>query len=200
MKKTTIGILFTILCLSCQNPGATDLVSTEDSDTALAASEGESSDATITEIQSGSSTATNLLDGYSQSGFSKYIYVANSGKKFLVDFNFFPEGSDFDSQEKTVAIPCEYTDMPEEVDVNVSVDVEEDACESDIVIDLNDATFSFIGLEFIYEESLDIFDSDFEFKISSAGFVDSLDGEKVDIESEDANLENVYNMVIDKRI
>jgi len=200
MKKTTIGILFTLLCLACQNPGVTDLVSTEDSETALAANDEESGDVSITEIQSGSSTATNPLEGYSQSEFSKYVYIANSGKKFLIDFNFFPEGSDFDSQEKTVAIPCEYTDMPEEVDVNVSVDVEEDACESDIVMDLNSATFSFIGLEFTYEESLDIFDSDFEFKISSVGFVDSLDGKKVDIESEDANLENVYNMVIDKRI
>lgn len=200
MSKTTIGIFFSLLLLACQNPGATDVLSAEESETTLEASDGESGGVSITEIESGSSTATNPLDGYSQSEFSKYVYVANSGKKFLIDFNFFPEGTDFDSQEKTLAIPCEYTNMPEEVDVNVSVDVEEDECESDIVIDLNGATFSFIGLEFIYEENLDVFDSDFEFKISSAGFVDSLDGEKIDVEPEDANLENIYNTVVDKRI
>lgn len=208
MRKSTLGLFYTLFFLACQNPGATDTTMTEVGETTLTADDGgsatsdedDSTTVSITEIQSGSSTATNPLEGYSQSEFSKYVYIANSGKKFLIDFNFFPEGTDFDSQEKTVTIPCEYTEMPEEVDVNVSVDVEESDCESEIVIDLSGASFSFVGLEFAYEESLDVFDDNFEFKISTDGFVDSLDGEKIDVAAEDANLENIYNAVIDKRI
>lgn len=144
--------------------------------------------------------AAETMSSYAPSSFSQYVYVKSDTKVFLIDFNFFPEGTDFDSQNKTATLPCE-TAAPEGSGATVSMSAPEegDGCEA-VVVDLTSATFTFVGLEFAYEDSLDVFSEALEFKITPEGIADASDGEVIDLDFEDANLENAYNAVMDRRL
>lgn len=158
-----------------------------------------SSQAEITEINVEESGGSDSLQGYQQSSFSKYIYVKDDGSEFLVDFNFFPKGTDFDSEKKMATVSCEY--MPvfdEELSASLNAPLGEIPCSENVEIDLSQAEFSFLGL--VYQGGIETFSEQFDFQVSLEGFVDVLDGQLVVIDSEEADLEKVYETVIEKRL
>lgn len=206
MQKQKIRLVSSLLIAlvfgsSCNGQsGNTTSTSGDTTQTTVTTDSGEG--VTVTEIDTSATTSTqNPLANYTQSAFSKYLYFSGDGKKVLIDFNFFPQGADFDSQKKQVTIPCEYQITDDEnVSASVNAPVDEEPCEISIVVDLSQATFLFYGVEFSFDTSLDAFDKQFEFKITAQGFVDSLDNAVITLSADDGTLENIYNAVMDKRI
>lgn len=167
---------------------------------------------TITGIDA--SQTASVKDNYTQSVFSRYIYFEKTaGNKILVDYNFFPSGTDVKQQEQQILIPCEYTSLADDelLNINLSAPLKKTAdCADKITVSLRDAKFTTDGLIFSFNGSLNVFETDFEFKITKSGFVDSLDGSVLEIpprvSSDDENcdstddncvgLEEVYDQII----
>lgn len=190
MKKLIpMAALFWIMTAACNEAETTTSLDTTQQTT--------TAEAQVSAIDTAASDNDAVSAGsYTQTTFSRYVYEKSGEDVFLIDFNFFPEGTDFDSQAKTAALPCETTtDTDAAIDVNAT---EEEDCDK-LTVDLSSATFTFIGLEISHDESQQLFVEDFEFKITTDGFVDPLDGATLDVAADTATLESVYNAVMDKR-
>lgn len=136
-------------------------------------------DATITELPT-SGTASVLTD-YAKSSFSNYIYFHKTESKILIDFAFFPDGSDPDSQAKTISIPClsEENSGDTAVSIGLSAPTEGSHACTDVSLNLSEATFTNDGLVFSFSESFTLFASQYSFNITRAGFVDSQTSEAI---------------------
>lgn len=201
--KRHLGLAFfcAVWFIACNEAGQS--TSTADSG-ALSASDavevtGSVETAEITPIDTNSDNDA-AMASYALTAFSKYVYIQADAKTFLIDFNFFPAGTDFDSQNKTATLPCDAVEGNESgATVSMSAAGEDEECAA-VVVDLSQATFTFVGLEFSFEASLDVFAETFEFKITPEGITDAADGELIELDAEDANLENAYNAVMDRRL
>lgn len=206
--KRVLSILALVLAFSACNE-----VDSDDSSATSLNNTGDSGDSVTISVLDTSDTSTSLSD-YDQSSFSEHIYFHSTESKILVVYDFFPTGSDVCSQatydedtnpngcqvDQTVVVPCNFSDEALDDDMlsfNVSAS-DSDTCDDDIVVDFSDAEFTTEGLVFTFSGSLDAFDSDFEFKISEEGFVDSNDNSVLDLNS-DAALEDVYAEIISRQ-
>lgn len=205
--KRILSIFALIFVFSaCNEVGSDDSASTLNNTV-------EDSDSVTISALDTSDTSSSLTD-YDQSSFSEYVYFHSTESKILIDYDFFPDGSDVCSQatydedsnpngcqvDQTVVVPCDFSDAALDDDMlsfNVSAS-DDDSCEDDIVVDFSDAEFTTDGLVFDFSDTLDSFDSDFEFKISEQGFIDSNDNSVLDLDS-DAKLEDVYAEVISRQ-
>lgn len=189
--KTLIGILIITVSLAACNEEDSSATSEATLNTT------DEDGVTVTEIDTTSATSTVLTD-YDQSSFSKYVYWHKTEDKILIDYDFFPSGSDFDSQTKKATLPCEFgeDDQDTAVNVNVSAPTDPGECEN-IEIDLSAATFTIDGVEFAFSATLEIFADDFEFKISSGGFTDSVTGTALSVSADNATLETVASAAAD---
>lgn len=204
--KRTLAILAVVLVFSACNETGTDGSSADSLNSTAEDS------VTISAIDT-SDTSSSLSD-YTQSDFSEHVYFHSTESKILIAYDFFPTGSDVCSQatydedtnpngcqvDQTVVVPCDFSDAVLDDDMlsfNVSAS-DSDACEDDIVVDFSDAGFTIDGLVFDFDGSLGAFDSDFEFKVSEQGFIDSNDNSVLDLDS-DAKLEDVYAEIISRQ-
>lgn len=209
MKRILLVAILILSFVACDELLGT---STTKSTSLSTADAGSDSSVTVTAIDT--SNTSSDLDSYAQSGFSKYVYFHKSENKLLLSYNFFPTDADVCSQvtynadtnpngcqtAKTVVIPCEFQSSIQDdlLSVNVSAS-DSDDCGSDIVLDFSDAEFTIDGLVFDFTSQLENFVSDFEFAISSEGFVDHNDGALLSFDSDDVLLEDVYSSVLTKQ-
>ncbi len=172
MKR--MGFLLALLMLGGCNEGE-DASSSADQ---LNSASGDA-DATITELPT-SGTASVLTD-YAKSSFSNYIYFHKTESKILIDFAFFPDGSDPDSQAKTIIIPClsEQNSGDAAVAIGLSAPTEGSRACTDVSLNLSEATFTNDGLVFSFSESFTLFASQYSFNITRLGFVDSQTSEAI---------------------
>lgn len=156
--------------------------------------------ASVSTVNGTESSTASVLGDYDQSSFSKYIYWHKIENKVLIDYNFFPESTDFDSQEKQVSIPCDFMEDTDTggADVDLNAPTGNVGCE-DVELDVSSAVFTIDGLEFSFSESLDIFSTQFGFKLTSSGFTLSETGAVLTVSADVGNLENIYNAVLDAR-
>lgn len=154
--------------------------------------------ATITEIDTSSVSSSSSLEDYNQASFSPYIYFHKTESQILLDYNFFPEGFDSDSQAKTLSIPCEYETTSDNDLLSTGAsqaETEEASCE-DIVLDLSAATFTLDGIRLDFSSSLDIFVDHFEFRITRDGFIDSETDETLEFANSDVTMEDVVDEIM----
>lgn len=208
-------VVFSFLCVSCEEEITDSGDSSQDSALTSTGSDADST-VTITEIDTTSSQAQSQLDQYSASSFSKYIYFHKTEDKILLDYNFFPKGSDLCQQaaydaesnplgcktDKTIVIPCDYKTRIEDdlLSVNISASTEISQCESDIVIDLSSAEFTTDGLVFSFTGSLNIFENDFEFRITKDGISYGGDGATLKFDGDDVGLGDAYEKIVEMRL
>src|SRR3989339_506288 len=179
-----------------------------------------SGDATdITEITPATSK---LKDSYEVSSFSEYVFFHKEDTNILLDYNFFPAGSDicqqaaYDAQtnpngckqDKTVELPCGYQEAPEDdllsISLNADPNIATTDCADKIILDMSQAEFTVEGLVFSYDDTLDVFVEDFEFMIAKKGFVDAASDAVLVFDSseagtnapQDIGLETVYQKII----
>jgi len=204
MKKTITILLFSFLFLACN-----ETVTTNSSDNLTSGNDGT----TITGI---TTTPSNLLESYTLSSFSQHIYFHKTEDKILIDYNFFPAEADICQQvtynaetningcqtAKSVVMPCAYQPLTENdlLSINISAPTETEACDTEVVLDMSQAEFTVEGFVFTFEGTLTVFDPYFEFSITNDGFVDVDDSQKLDFESADIDLEDVYAKVLEKRV
>jgi hypothetical protein len=172
MKR--IGCLLAFLILSGCNE-AEDASNGAD----LLNSASDAADATITELPT--SGIASVLTDYAKSSFSNYIYFHKTESKLLIDFAFFPDGSDPDSVAKTISIPClsEQNSDDAAVAIGLSAPIESDgSCEA-VSLSLLAATFTNDGLVFSFSEPFTLFASQYDFNITRSGFVDSQTSEAI---------------------
>jgi hypothetical protein len=116
------------------------------------------------------------LKDYEASSFSKDVYFGKSGDSILLGYNFFPQGTDFQTKEKKVTLPCEPL-LPEDSLISFSLSAPLDGgvdCEGTKVLTLTAATFELGGMKFSFTGVLETFSQDFGFLVKSGGFVDSM--------------------------
>lgn len=179
--------------------GCNELESTSTTATTETANVTTATDAAaITEIDTSSVGSSSSLADYDQAGFSTYVYFHKTEGQILLDYNFFPEGFDSDSQAKTLSIPCEYETTSDDDLLSTSTsatETEEASCE-DIVLDLGAATFTLDGICFDFSSSLTIFVDHFGFTITRDGFVDSETGETLEFPDSDVSMEDVVDEIM----
>lgn len=142
---------------------------------------------------------------FGSSGFSDYIEVSSDKKYFRFAFDFFPEGSGFNFEDKTVSVPCTFLltripeDLPEGVDIQLSAPLEED-CESNYTIkfDSVDEFFTLKGIVAKMNSSYDRFADDFEIIISLDGVKDASDN--TSLSSDGDKLEDFYDLILERRL
>ena len=137
---------------------------------------------------------------------------------FLIEYDFFGSGYDLCQQatynvdtnpngckiDKTIEIACEFqslsaADENDYLSINISAPITGNTeCENKIVLDLSNAEFTADGLVFS-SSSIDIFASDFEFKVTKDGFTDAKDGSELTFDSDQVDLEDVYSKIIELR-
>lgn len=200
-KGLVAGLLVVLILVSCQELGVGE---GQTSDKSLVQTEGETNqpgdvqenDPTISKIQTqDATTASDLLKGFKQSTYSKFVYFGEGKKKILIDYNFFPEGTDFDSQLKQVSIPCSYG-RTENSGLNVTVSSTDEAaaeCEP-YLLDVAGAKFTLAGLELEFDQSFELFSREFGVTLTRDGFFDSESGEEMEVPFSEASLENVAPM------
>lgn len=206
LLRLTFVLLLGVWGLACQEESGN--TQSSDSQSTLSSTE---EGATITEIDTGN-TSSGLSD-YTQASFSQYIYFHLNEDKTLIDYNFFPEGSDLCSQatydvtsnpggcktDKTIVIPCDYQESSQDDVLSIDAEGETKDCTEDIVLTIASATFSVDGLVFNSKDSITVFAEEFEFTITTNGFIDSDDGSLLDFSSTDITLTDVYDFIMDKR-
>lgn len=188
---------------SSTNTSTSSLTNSDTSkDQSSETSSGES-EISVTPITDTTSAVDLISEDYTVSGFSTHIYFHNSENKVLIDYLFFPEGVDFDSQKKTVEISCYQTEnISDDDNLSISINLPESGeaseCEEgNYVIDLSNASFALdktkdLVLIFDLEESLDIFKDDFGFVITKTGIQVESTGEYLDLGT-DVTLEDIID-------
>ena len=194
--KFNLVFMTVALLTACQGSGGNAVSPV--ANTALTLDHGAT--VTISEVPVNAGSA-NPLAGFTQTTFSKHIYKKDGTATYLIDFNFFPAQTDFDSVKKTAQIPCDYnTTSDDNVNVSLNAPTTETPCDAGLVVDLSQATFTFLGVEFTMDSSIDVFVDIFEFKITSSGFVDSFDQTTLNVAADNATVEGLYDAIIAKRI
>lgn len=144
----------------------------------------------ITKVE-GQKAPLTILQDFDQSPFSKFVFFHKNKNKILIDYNFFPEGSDFDSQKKEVRIPCQFLlNKDQGPNVNVSAPMADGACKERFKLDIDGAKFTLAGLEFGFDETFDLFADEFGIALTPVGFVDAQTGLALEQPFSEATLEN----------
>lgn len=156
---------------------------------------------------------TSQLDDYSAADFSTVIFFHKTENKILVSYNFFPNGSDVCEQSSydadtnpngcrtsgTVVLPCGYEGLEDNdyLSIDVSAFTTDTNCTDKLAVSMTGGEFTVDGLVFSFASSLDVFVSDFGFKITRDGFVDSENGSILVLSSSSADLQDVYESVLE---
>lgn len=189
-----------LLTLGCQSGGGSAIEVANSTLNSDSVNSDSGSGVTITEITTNTGS-TSSLEGFTQTSFSKHIYRKDGTSTYLIDFNFFPAQTDFDSVKKAAIIPCDYnTTSDENVNVSLNTPTTETPCDSGLSVDLSQATFTFLGIEFTMDASIDVFVDIFEFKITATGFIDAYDQAVITVGADEATVEGLYDVIIAKRI
>lgn len=198
LSKSVIGGCFLLLLASGLAACNEEDSSENSGDSQLNVNVSAGSGASVTPVEGTESATTTVLDDYDQSSFSKYVYWHKVENKILIDYNFFPEETDFDDTTDKVAFPCDFLNVDEgATDVNVNVNAgSSDECDR-AELSVAQATFTIDGLVFDFSDSFTLFVSDFGFKITNAGFVQSDSGSSITVAKDTATLESVYNAILD---
>lgn len=151
-------------------------------------SETENSNVSISAIETKSAPA--LKSDFDQSNFSKFIYFHKDKNRIVLDYNFFPEGSDFDSEKKTVSLPC-VKPLPDDEHLSINLNATSNAPCKSKSLDVSTATFTLLGLEFEFDREFDLFAEDYGFVLTADGFVDSEYGELFTLPFSEASLDNL---------
>lgn len=157
-------------------------------------------------------TTSSDRDSYDQeNNYSAYILFHMTEPKALIDYNFFPAGSDVCQQvtydpelnpegacktAKTVVLPCGYEGAEPDADdllsVSISAPLDDAVCDDQLIIDLSAAEFTIDGLVFPFSGSLDVFADDLGFKITQTSIVDAVTGAAISFPTKDFALDEVY--------
>ncbi len=207
------GLNFVLLvALFSLAPACNETAQTSESETANlnSQSEGTGDESGISTI---TTTTSNELSNYTVTTFSENIYLHNSAEKILVSYDFFPTGSDVCQQAtydatsnpngcrvaKTVVLPCAFQSVTDDMlSTSVSAATDTESCDNQTVIDADAAEFTVHGLVFS-AAVVDVFETDFEFKITRDGFVDVSDDTALTFSNADVDLENVYDKILERR-
>lgn len=184
----------TVALLACQGMGNHDTPTETIALTETASEQSKKSEADHGEISISAIDTKNtstLQNDFDQSNYSKFIYFHQNKNRVVLDYNFFPEGSDFDSEKKTVVLPCAKP-IPDEdrLNINLSIPVQEAPCKTRS-LDVAGATFTLLGLEFEFDRVLELFAEDYGFVLTVDGFVDSESGELFTLPFSEASLDNL---------
>lgn len=136
---------------------------------------------------------------YNASGFSDYLEFTPEKNYLRMAFSFFPDGTGFDFDKKTVSIPCAFLSrIPEGVDVQLSAPIEE-PCETPytITFDGTGETFTLNGIVVPFNSAYDKFAGDFEFDITADGVRDARDGTV--LTASGGKLEDFYDLILERR-
>lgn len=194
MNKTLTIFSFFLCLVSCSGG-----VGTEGSDPGSL---------TLTVIQG---TASSERENYDQeNNYCDHILFHKTEALVLIDYNFFPAGTDvcqqvtYDAElnpegdcrtAKTVVLPCGFDGASAEGDdllsVSISAPTGDGSCDGQLVIDLSAAEFTIDGLVFSFVSSLDVFANDLGFKITRDGIIKSSDGTILSFESKAFGLEEI---------
>lgn len=193
--KTFFLTLFLFFMTAC--PGAEGLVDEGTSQNKTQLSTGGSE---VTEIDLSGATSP-ILDAYSQSSFSPYVYFHKGENKIMIDYNFLPSGSDIDSIRKVIEIPCtQDVAGDDKLSVSLSAPLNDAPCEDGVTVDVSDATFTVAGMEFGFSETLDVFVFDFDVLVTRNGFVDAVDQQALKPTFDRANLGTLSDLIEQKRV
>jgi hypothetical protein len=166
----------------------------------------------LTSIQG---TSSSDRDSYDQeNNYCDYILFHLTEPKVLIDYNFFPAGSDVCQQvtydpeinpegvckiAKTVVLPCGYDGASAAADdllsASISAPLDEGSCGDQLVIDLSTAGFTIDGLVFPFSGSLDVFSADLGFKITQEGVVNTATGAALSFSTKDFALDEIYEAI-----
>ena len=189
MKKTIIALVLCLFITQCQETNTGSNNSSTINKASTASENQTPENISITEIGT-TQTENSVLNDYTKSSFSDFIYFHNSENKIIIDYDFFPEETDFDSQTKMATLSCldSHDQENSEISININLSAPTDDIEScqAIELDLSSAQFTLEGLEFELEkEELNLFKKDFQIAISKSGFVNSDSGKLIssDLES-----------------
>lgn len=151
-------------------------------------------------VQSGSEfengTSADLAAGFTDSAFSSYIQFSADKKLTRYSYNFFPEGTDFNFETKTVSIPCSFLSAApaDGVDIALSAPIEQ-RCQP-YVLNFGDSDdFTLYGI--VTPADSEKFLDTFEFMITPEGALDTLDGSL--ISSTRGKFEDYYDLVLKRR-
>lgn len=190
----TVSVLITVFfCVSCRGDGldlAQKNTSVVQKDAEQTDTLSENEEVSIVKLE-GQKESRSLLEDFDQSPFSKFIYFHKNKNKLLIDYNFFPEGSDFDSQKKEVRIPCQFLLKEKEgASVGLNAPISGGSCRKNFSLDIKAAKFTLAGLEFAFDESFDLFEDDFGMILTPDGFFDTQSGAALEEPFSEATLEN----------
>ena len=137
---------------------------------------------------------------FDQSAFSKFVFFHKDGHKILINYNFFPEGSDFDSQKKIVHIPCDFV-LPEDERLSVSISATEaqTPCVGELDLELSQAVFTLGGLVLSFDENFSALEKDFGVRLTREGAEEAVSGELIPLPFAEFTLENVASEVLELR-
>jgi hypothetical protein len=206
MKKTLTTVTLVFALVACGS-GQTGSSSEQE---AAQLSNGNST--VITAI---TPTASSDRDNYDQeTNFCDYILFHKTEALVLIDYNFFPAGTDvcqqvtYDAElnpegdcktAKTVVLPCGFEEVDVESDdmlsVSVSAPTGTTTCETSLVLDVSSAEFTIDGLAIPFTDSLDIFANSLGFKITRSGIVDAATSEILVFDSKDFGLEEIVSEI-----
>lgn len=137
---------------------------------------------------------------FEESVFSPYLEFSPDKSSLRIAFSFFPDGSGFDFEAQTVAIPCAFLNLvPEGVDVQLSAPLEDD-CKTPTTISFGDAgeSFTLDGIVVPFDKTYAKFGKDFELLVSEGGMEDTSDGTL--LFSENGGLEDFYKLLLARRV
>lgn len=195
MKKWLTALALSVFFLSC----AGSVVDEEVGQNTLS----------LTTIQGTSSSDRESYD--QENNYSDYILFHLTEPKTLIDYNFFPAGSDVCQQAtydaelnpeglcrtaKTVVLPCGYEGVEDEADdflsASISAPLDDGSCTDHLIVDLSEAEFTIDGLVFPFSGSLDVFAADLGFKITQEGIVNATTGAAISFPTKDFALDEIY--------
>lgn len=176
-KQAIVVLLLFMTVLACQSEVASTSTSL---DVDLAAQSG------LVEITDVSGNVVARPTTYAVSSFSEYVYFDTANHKILLDWDFFPS-TRYDSTEKTLTLPCEASveiTSADGLNYSESVPLTTEACATDVVVDLAEATFEVYGLVFAFDDSFTALQDDLGFSITKNGFQNP-DGTSITLDSAD---------------
>lgn len=187
-----LGIV-AVTVLACQGVGDGSAPVETVASIEVVSDQGKKSEANHSEISISAIDAKKtpaLQNDFDQSNYSKFVYFHQNKNRIVLDYNFFPEGSDFDSQNKTVALPCAKP-LPDDGHLNINLNAASNTPCKPKSLDVSDATFTLLGLEFEFDREFDLFAETYGFVLTADGFVDSESGELFTLPFSEASLDNL---------
>lgn len=145
-------------------------------------------------VSAETATAGHLV--FEATSFSPFVEKTADGKTLRIAYSFFPDGTDFDFDAKTVSIPCSFKSRaPDGVDLNLSAPVNQPCNPYKLSFNAEGEAFTLNGIEVpLTGDSYTRFVEDFEFEMTTEGIRDSLDGSS--IETDGGKLEDYYFVIL----